>query len=164
VRDARGLAREVERILETYREPALVEDYLPGREFTVGVLGNGGDVRVLPIVEIRFDALPQRVNPIYSYEAKWIWDRAENPLEIFDCPAKVADGLRHEIEKTSKEAYRILNCRDWSRIDLRLDAHGTGRQFMSPQSRAGCGDVLQRADQHCPRHRVGAVRRSRADN
>jgi len=61
---------------------------LPGREFTVAMLGNGKDVRVLPIVEIKFDSLPAGVNPIYSYEAKWIWDEASNPLEIFECPAK----------------------------------------------------------------------------
>lgn len=118
------LANEVRIILETYNEPALVEDFLPGREFTVALLGNGEEVQVLPIVEIKFDALPAGVNPIYSYEAKWIWDQRESPLDVFECPAKIDDALTHEIATICKDAYRILNCRDWARIDVRLDAHG----------------------------------------
>ncbi len=124
VRSAGELAREVETVLESYRQPALVEEFLPGREFTVAVMGNGEEARALPIVEISFDALPKGVNPIYSYEAKWIWDQAENPLEIFECPAHIDESLRREIEKTCLGAYKHLGCRDWSRIDVRLDADG----------------------------------------
>ncbi|MER3524524.1 MAG: D-alanine--D-alanine ligase [Ignavibacteria bacterium] len=124
VRNPDELTSEVRIVLETYDEPALVEDFLPGREFTVALLGNGKEVQVLPLVEIKFDALPAGVNPIYSYEAKWIWDQRDRPLDVFECPASVEDALREEIERICKEAYRVLNCRDWSRIDVRLDAHG----------------------------------------
>jgi D-alanine-D-alanine ligase len=118
------LRREALTILETYQEPVLVEEFLPGREFTVAMLGNGAKARVLPIVEIQFDALPAGVNHIYSYEAKWIWDKADNPLDIFVCPAKIDPGLRREIETICKTAFQVLNCRDWARIDVRLDSHG----------------------------------------
>ncbi len=118
------LASEVKTILDTYSQPALVEDFLPGREFTVALLGNGSDVHVLPIVEIKFDALPPGVNPIYSYEAKWIWDQRDTPLDVFECPARLDEALRREIVTICKDAYRVLNCRDWSRIDVRLDARG----------------------------------------
>lgn len=118
------LVREVGAVLEVYHQPALVEEFLPGREFTVAVMGNGAEARALPIVEIKFDDLPKGVNPIYSYEAKWIWDQAENPLEIFECPAQIDAGLRGEIEQLCLAAYQHLHCRDWSRIDVRLDAHG----------------------------------------
>ncbi len=124
VHNPNELANEVKIILETYNEPALVEDFLPGREFTVALLGNGEDVQVLPIVEIKFDALPAGVNPIYSYEAKWIWDQRESPLDVFECPAKIDGALTHEIATICKHAYRVLNCRDWARVDVRLDAHG----------------------------------------
>jgi D-alanine-D-alanine ligase len=77
---------------------------------------------VLPLVEIRFDSLPAGMNPIYSYEAKWIWDQSSNPLHIFDCPADVGAELRAEIERICLHAYRTLRCRDWCRIDVRLDA------------------------------------------
>jgi D-alanine-D-alanine ligase len=124
VRTPEELEREVRTVIETYREPALVEEFLYGREFTVALLGNGDDVQVLPIVEISFAALPPGANPIYSYEAKWVWDIREKPLEIFQCPARVDDGLRKEIEELCLGAYRVLRCRDWSRIDVRCDASG----------------------------------------
>lgn len=111
-------------LLDNYKEPALVEEFLPGREFTVAILGNGNEARVLPIVEILFHSLPQGVNPIYSYEAKWIWDQSANPLEIFECPAKLSEKLKEEIESSCLSAYRILRCRDWCRIDVRLDSEG----------------------------------------
>lgn len=124
VRDENALRRQLDRIRTHYAQPALIEEYLPGREFTVGVLGNWPRVQVLPIVEIRFDTLPKGVNPVYSYEAKWIWDTAANPLEIFDCPARLDPALEREIQQVCAEAYRILNVRDWCRIDVRLDAAG----------------------------------------
>jgi len=124
VNDAAGLRRELERVLFHYKQPALVEEFLPGREFTVAMLGNGPHLNVLPIVEIKFDSLPDGVNKIYSYEAKWIWDTAAAPLEIFQCPADLTDSLRVEIETLCRKAYTVLRCRDWSRIDVRLDANG----------------------------------------
>ena len=89
-----------------------------------GVLGNGRDARVLPIVGIRFDALPEGALPIYGYEAKWIWDTPERPLQMFDCPAEVPETLRQEIKRVTLRAYHALGCRDWSRVDVRLDAAG----------------------------------------
>ncbi len=124
VRSTEELEHEVRTVLSTYGEPALVEEFLPGREFTVALLGNGDEVRVLPVVEIKFDALPAGVNPIYSYEAKWIWDSVEAPLEIFECPAALEPALQEEIASLCVDAYRVLGCRDWSRIDVRLDAAG----------------------------------------
>jgi D-alanine-D-alanine ligase len=109
-------------LLDTYRQPALVEEYLPGREFTVAIIGNGEEARALPIVEIKFDSLPAGVNPIYSFEAKWIWDQTDNPLQIFECPASLSPELKSEIERICLESYRVLRCRDWCRIDVRLDA------------------------------------------
>jgi D-alanine-D-alanine ligase len=120
------LAR-VDRVLEEYRQPALVEEFLPGREFTCAIIGNGAAARTLPLVEIRFDALPAGAKPIYGYEAKWIWDTVERPLPIFRCPAAVEPGLDAAIAETALAAYHALGCRDWARVDLRLDAAGTPR-------------------------------------
>jgi D-alanine-D-alanine ligase len=117
------LQKEVENVRSRYNQPALVEEFLAGREFTVAMLGNGENVKVLPIVEILFDSLPSDVNRIYSYEAKWIWDRSDSPLEIFRCPAQVSDTLKNEIEAVCRKTYSVLRCRDWCRIDIRLDAH-----------------------------------------
>jgi D-alanine-D-alanine ligase len=111
-------------LLETYRQPVIVEEYLPGAEFTCAVLGNGDEAKVLPIVGMNFESLPEGALPIYGYEAKWIWDRPERPLEMFHCPAEIDDSLASRIERVTLEAYRVLGCRDWSRIDVRLDADG----------------------------------------
>jgi len=118
------LHKQVEKVLSTYDEPVIVEEFLPGREFTVAMIGNGSTAEVLPIVEILFDSLPKGVNPIYSFEAKWIWDQASSPLDIFKCPAKLDPALQTSIADLCKKAYRVLRCRDWSRIDVRLDKNG----------------------------------------
>jgi D-alanine-D-alanine ligase len=111
-------------LLETYRQPVIVEEYLPGAEFTCAVLGNGSEARVLPIVGMNFASLPDGALPIYGFEAKWIWDRPERPLQMFDCPAHIDESLTKAIELVTLDAYRVLGCRDWSRIDVRLDAAG----------------------------------------
>jgi D-alanine-D-alanine ligase len=124
VRSRKEMLERVTWLLDTYKEPALIEEFLPGREFTAAILGNGNEARVLPIVEILFDSLPPGVNPIYSYEAKWIWDQSSNPLKIFECPANLSPELQADIESACLRAYHIMRCRDWCRVDVRLDASG----------------------------------------
>lgn len=124
VRTPEELEREVGTILDLYHEPALIEEFLQGREFTVAIMGNGDALTVFPVVEIKFDSFPAGANPIYSYEAKWVWDTRETPLEIFECPAPLPESLREEIETLCRKAYRVLRCRDWARIDIRCDARG----------------------------------------
>ncbi|MBN1542938.1 D-alanine--D-alanine ligase [candidate division KSB1 bacterium] len=107
--------------LKIYRQPVIVEKFLGGREFTAAVWGNGPEVTVLPLVEICYHQLPMGAQPIYSYEAKWIWDTPNRPLEIFHCPAPIDEGLAGRIESVVLNTYRVLGLRDWSRIDIRLD-------------------------------------------
>jgi D-alanine-D-alanine ligase len=124
VQDRKALRNQVTWALETYRQPVIIEEFLPGREFTVALLGNGSSLRMLPVVEIDFSALPAGVNPIYSYEAKWLWDREERPLSIFSCPAPLDPALYNAIETVCKKAFQVMGCRDWCRIDVRLDSQG----------------------------------------
>jgi D-alanine-D-alanine ligase len=119
---AMSRAREM---LAAYRQPVIAEEYLPGDEFTVGILGNGADAHALPIVRFRFDALPDGALPINGYEAKWVWDDPAAPLDVLECPARVPESLRQRIADVALAAYRALDCRDWARIDLRLDRGGT---------------------------------------
>ncbi|HEV8446993.1 MAG TPA: hypothetical protein VGQ44_09230 [Gemmatimonadaceae bacterium] len=112
-------------LLSTYDQPVIAEAFLPGAEFTCGVLGNGRTARVLPLVGMNFGSLPAGALPIYGYEAKWVWDTPDRPLDMFECPARVDLRLQHAVEDVVLRAYRILGCRDWSRIDVRLDQHGT---------------------------------------
>jgi D-alanine-D-alanine ligase len=124
VRSRDELVEQTRFLLETYMQPVIVESYLPGAEFTCGVLGNGSTARVLPIVAMNFASLPAGSAPIYGFEAKWLWDSPDRPLEIFQCPAPIDSRLRAAIEDVVLKAYRVLGCRDWSRIDVRLDADG----------------------------------------
>lgn len=125
VKDRKALVRQLEWIGSTYDgQKAIIEEFLPGREFTVAMLGNGDDLRILPIVEIDFSSLPAGVNPIYSYEAKWVWDTEDKPLDIFSCPAQLESFLGQQIEHLCRAAFTALGCRDWCRIDVRLDASG----------------------------------------
>lgn len=113
-----------EKMLRMYRQPALVEEFLPGREFTVALLGNGATLQVMPIVEINLSTLPDEVNKFYSYEAKWILDTRDTPLDIFRCPATLDATLQAKIESVCKRAFTVLGCRDFCRIDVRLDEMG----------------------------------------
>ncbi len=122
--DRPQLLRQTKFLLENYNQPVIVEEYLPGKEFTCAVLGNGREARVLPIVGMNFEALPKGALPIYSFDAKFVWDRPEKPLEIFQCPARITRELQASIERVTLDAFRVLGCRDWARIDVRLDAAG----------------------------------------
>ncbi|HYU51638.1 MAG TPA: hypothetical protein VEK37_01780, partial [Gemmatimonadaceae bacterium] len=123
-RDRKQLRAKTDFLLENYRQPVLVEEYLPGKEFTCAVLGNGAEATVLPIVGMNFESLPKGALPIYSFDAKFVWDRPENPLDIFQCPARITKKLQASIERVTLDAFRVLGCRDWARIDVRLDAEG----------------------------------------
>ncbi len=116
---------EIARVVERYSEPAIIERFLNGREFTVAVLGNDGDGRALPIVELDYSTLPGGSLPLYGFEAKWVWDRPEKPLDIFQCPARCTPELERRIEEIAMAAYRSLRCRDWARIDVRCDDDGS---------------------------------------
>jgi D-alanine-D-alanine ligase len=122
--DRTQLLKQTRFLLESYRQPVLVEEYLPGKEFTCAVLGNGDEATVMPIVAMNFETLPKGALPIYSFDAKFVWDRPENPLDIFQCPARITRKLQASIERVTLDAFRALGCRDWARIDVRLDAAG----------------------------------------
>ncbi len=111
-------------LLATYGQPVLGEAYLSGEEFTVAVMGNGDAAYALPIIRYRFAGLPPGALPIMGYEAKWLWDQPHHPLQILECPAQISPELGASLRDLALAAYRALGCRDWARVDLRLDAHG----------------------------------------
>lgn len=121
VRNRAELKERVRWVLETYHQPALVEPFLAGREFTVGILGNWS-LEILPIMEvIPGEAAAQCDAFVYSYEMK------QGNLERFLCPAPVDDVLAQRLREIAAGAYRALGCVDVGRVDIRLD--GAGRPF-----------------------------------
>lgn len=117
----------VKHVLEEYRQGALVESYLPGREFTVALIGNGDDVTTLPIVEINFAAFPPDAPPIDSYEAKFVYGATGQSVMLATefCPAVVTPKLGETIADLATRAYQTIGCQDFGRVDIRLDAKGT---------------------------------------
>lgn len=124
VRTREKLRARVNAIHRAYHQPALIEEFLPGREFTVGVLGNAPAYEILPLVEINHRVLPKGANHVYGYEAKWVWDDPAKPLPILVCPAKISAALNRRIRTLVGRALTVLGVRDWCRVDLRLDASG----------------------------------------
>jgi len=124
VKNYEELENEIKRIRTQYNQSALIEEYLPGREFTVALLGNGDETEVLPIIEIKFEDFPKDVVTLYSYEAKWILDTKENKFDVFECPAKLDNNLENQIKQIAIKTFKVLRCKDWSRIDIRLDKNG----------------------------------------
>jgi D-alanine-D-alanine ligase len=124
VRTAAELHERAREVIALYKEPAIVERFLGGREFTVGALGNAPNYEILPIVEIDHARLPAGSAQIYSYEAKWVWDTPDKPLEIFKCPAEIPADLKRKIEHLVTRTCAVLRIRDWCRIDVRLDEKG----------------------------------------
>ncbi len=115
------LGDRIERVFGEYNQSVLIEEFLKGREFTVALWGNGKEVECLPIVELNFEALPREANKLYSYEAKWVWDTVDKPLDMFKCPANLDRRLEKKIKDTCVKAFNALKCKDWCRIDVRLD-------------------------------------------
>jgi len=111
-------------LLERYRQPVLAEAFLPGDEFTVAIMGNDADTRCLPTIRYRWDGLPSGALPVMGYEAKWVWDAPGSGLNVLECPAAVAEPVNRAVQGVALAAYRALGCRDWARVDVRLDAFG----------------------------------------
>jgi D-alanine-D-alanine ligase len=86
VRDRDELEAQARFLLQTYDQPVIAEEFPPGAEFTCGVLGNGASAQVLPLVGMNFESLPEGALPIYGYEAKWVWDTPDEPLDIYRMP------------------------------------------------------------------------------
>jgi D-alanine-D-alanine ligase len=119
--DLDHLNHKIEHIREVLKQPSIVEQYIDGREFNVGVVGNPGEV--LPIAEINFDGLPEGHAKICSYEAKWHYG------SVFDMGTKpffpeLSPKLRQGITTAALAAYELFQCRDYARVDMRVDQKG----------------------------------------
>ena len=123
VNDEGGLRKKLTEMLDTYRQPILVEKFIDGREFSVGLVGNylrDEEPTVLPVLEIDFTGFPPELGRVLGQKAKSIFDDSSN----YKCPAKIDHELRERLEVHSKTSFRVLNCCDWARIDYRYDTDG----------------------------------------
>jgi len=115
----RDLKRRIRYVLETFHQPALVEDFIDGREFHVSLWGNGR-IEMLPPAEMDFSAFGQVQDRLCTYEAKFVPDSVHYKKISTLLPAPLEAHEFSSIEKTAVDAYKAIGCRDYARIDIRL--------------------------------------------
>jgi D-alanine-D-alanine ligase len=117
--DRQSLEEKTRGLLKTYHSPLLVEEFVNGPEFTVGIVGNE-DPFVLGVMQIEIKGKPPEES-IYSLEVKREWEEKVR----YHCPPSIDQNLLKKIEEVALRAYRALECRDVSRVDIRVGADRT---------------------------------------
>jgi D-alanine-D-alanine ligase len=127
VRDVRELLETIQRMRDDFGQPALVEEFIDGREFYVGVLGNESP-RALPVMELDFTGFPKGRPRIASFAAKWGDDGDQRGLEYAGTrsvfPERLPEGLEQRLQDAATRAFQALRLRDYGRIDLRMSHSG----------------------------------------
>ncbi len=121
--DHAHLERQVEYIHTVYKQEALVEEYLDGREFNVSIMGDR-QPRVLPISEIDFTGMPEGEPRIVSFRAKWDEESPMYGSTTPICPAQVSTRMERRIKDIALRSYTCIGCRDYARVDMRSDHKG----------------------------------------
>lgn len=128
------LVRESGMLREAYREAArhdslvIAERGVMGGEYTVAVIGQGESMRALPIIKI------ETANAFYDYEAKYLRDDT-----IYRCPCGLPVAREHELREQALEAFRVLGCRGWGRVDFLMDEQGSA-YFLEVNTSPGMTD------------------------
>lgn len=121
VHDHAATAERVKFVWSEFKQPALVEEFVDGRELNVGLLADsGGELHALPVSEVPFDGLPPGTPAIVSYDAKWVTDSLVYKTTPSQCPALLEPALAERVRQTALAAARAVGLRDYGRIDMRL--------------------------------------------
>lgn len=123
VRDHAELGERCARIISRHRQPALVEEYVDGRELNVSILGGRRPV-ALPVSEIEMAAVPGGAPRICDYRAKWVPGSREYAQTVPRCPAPLPRPAGARVRAAALAAWRLLGCRGYARVDIRLDRRG----------------------------------------
>lgn len=119
--------------------PILIQEFLDGREFSVGVIGNGVSLEVLPILEVDYSGLPENLPKILGYESKW---HPESPYctHIRYHQAHLDESLARDLIDTSINLFQRLKCRDYARFDFRMDSQGEAKLLEANPNPGWCWD------------------------
>lgn len=127
VRNVQELLGKIAEMQTEFGQPALVEEFIDGREFYVGVLGNT-NAKALPVIELDFSGFPADRPKIASWEAKWGDEGDEKGAEFAGTksvfPTDVAEELVTRMQALAVDAFHALRLRDYARIDLRVTPEG----------------------------------------
>lgn len=119
VHDLKQLREQAAYLIKKHKQPVLAEEFLSGREFTVGILGSSSRPHILPPMEIVFHSKAGDF-PVYAYEHKL----DTNDEVRYETKPELSPELLKDLEQTALRAFRALGCRDVSRVDLRLNLEG----------------------------------------
>lgn len=120
VTNEEALKRRIEYVLDEHKQPALVEEFIDGREINVSVVGND-ELITFPISEIDFTGLPSDYPKIISYNSKWMYKTVEFANTKAVCPAQnLSESDVKTITETAKKVYRLLGAADYARVDMRF--------------------------------------------
>jgi len=129
VRNETELKKQLNKLYDKYRYPMFAEEYLPGREFTIPVIGNSPP-RALPVVEIVYPET-DGVRMRFFEPDEWVAEKLEiEPVKqnvTTVCPAEVDENLREKLNELAVKTYKALGCRDWCRMEFRMDREGKPR-------------------------------------
>jgi len=122
--DDEVLSKQIQYVIEKYHQPALVEEFIDGRELNVGLVETNGKVSVLPISEIDYSEFPEEIPKICGYEAKWVTDSIEYQKSKPICPAPLEWVMKERVEQLAVRTFKLFGCRDYARIDFRIGREG----------------------------------------
>lgn len=117
VENVEQLQRQIEFVVKQYKQPALVEEFISGTEFTVGVMGNENP-QAMPVVQVSIDGTTELGDHFYTFE------RTQGNAVRYVCPANISTELTKKIQEIAVAAYRSVGCRDYGRVDFRVDQKG----------------------------------------
>lgn len=117
VENLNELKKQAEFIINTYKQPALVEEFISGQEFTAAIVGNDPP-EVMPLVQIKIDGRVKLNNKFYTF-SRISSDRLE-----YICPARINQDLKKRISELALRTYNAVECRDFGRVDFRVDNNG----------------------------------------
>jgi len=124
VNDNPQLKKRIAYVAEQFNQPSLVEEFIEGRELNVAVMGDD-EIEALPISEIDFTRMPDNLHKIVSYQAKWDPHHEAYHKTIPVCPAELPLKIENQAKDMAKKAFRLMGCRDYARIDMRLAPDNT---------------------------------------
>ncbi len=122
VHDLAALRVRVDHVREVYKEASLVEAFIAGREINIGIWGNGKP-RLLPLREINFAALPDPFHQMVTWDSKWVPGSVDYKVQTIIFDVEASQELRNELERVALLTYRVFGCRDYARVDFRVDAN-----------------------------------------
>jgi len=117
VENEEDLKKQVEFVASNYRQPALIEEFISGQEFTIAVIGNE-PAQAMPVVQIKIDGKLKLNDKFYTF-ARITSDKLE-----YICPARISEDLKNKLSVLAVKTYNAVECRDFGRVDFRVDNDG----------------------------------------